>query len=76
MLAYAREELGLQHAIATAYPQNLASLRVLHKAGMHPAPTRTDADGTVICCFAWHADAPPATEQPHGAAPAAGLAAE
>ncbi|MBD7924041.1 GNAT family N-acetyltransferase [Xanthomonas bonasiae] len=76
MLAYAREELGLQHAIATAYPQNLASLRVLRKAGMHPAPTRTDADGTVICCFAWHADAPPATGQPHGTAPAAGLAAE
>lgn len=76
MLAYAREELGLRHAIATAYPQNLASLRVLRKAGMQPAPTRTDADGTRICCFVWQAAAPPASEQSHGAALPAGLASE
>lgn len=76
MLAYAQQELGLQHAIATAYPQNLASLRVLRKAGMHPAPTRTDADGTVICCFAWHAQASPASEDLHGVASAASLATD
>lgn len=76
MLAYAREELGLQHAIATAYPQNLASLRVLHKAGMHPAPARTEADGTLICCFAWHAAAVPASEDAHAAAVVGAPAAE
>ncbi|WP_369937128.1 hypothetical protein [Xanthomonas tesorieronis] len=31
-------------------------------------------DGTLSCCFAWHADTPPATKHPHGAA--AGLSAE
>lgn len=75
MLAYARQELGLQHAIATAYPQNLASLHVLRKAGMHPASTRTDPDGTVICCFAWQADASPASEDLHRGAPSVGQAA-
>ncbi|WP_369943749.1 GNAT family N-acetyltransferase [Xanthomonas medicagonis] len=60
MLAYARERLGLRHVIATAYPQNLASLRVLRNAGMQSLPVRTDSDGTVICCFAWHAEASPA----------------
>ncbi|WP_369980192.1 GNAT family N-acetyltransferase [Xanthomonas bundabergensis] len=76
MLAYARQELGLQHAIATAYPQNLASLRVLRKAGMQPAPARTEADGTVICCFAWHAAAAPASEDRHAIAPAVRTAGE
>jgi len=70
LLADARQELSMQHAIATASPQNLASLRVLRKAGMHPAPTRTDADGTMICCFAWHADAASASEDVHGVASA------
>ena len=70
MLAYAQQELGLRHAIATAYPQNLASLRVLRKAGMHPAPTRTESDGTVICCFAWQTHASPASEDLHRGAPA------
>lgn len=72
MLAYARDGLGLRHAIATAYPQNLASLRVLRKAGMQPSPTRTDSDGTVVCCFAWHADADASPTMPdvHRAAPA------
>jgi len=70
MLSYAQQALGLQHAIATAYPQNLASLRVLRKAGMHPACTRTDPDGTVICCYAWHTDASPASEVLQGGASA------
>lgn len=76
MLAYAREGLGLRQAIATAYPQNLASLRVLRKAGMRPAPSRTDADGTRICCFVWHAATPPASGESHGAAFPADPAAE
>ncbi|MBB4125761.1 RimJ/RimL family protein N-acetyltransferase [Xanthomonas translucens] len=72
MLTHARDGLGLRHVIATAYPQNLASLRVLRKAGMQPAPPRIEADGTRICCFAWHTDALPAAEAARGAAPVAG----
>jgi RimJ/RimL family protein N-acetyltransferase len=70
MLAYARERLGLRHVIATAYPQNLASLRVLRNAGMQSLAMRTDSDGTVICSFAWHAEAAPAIADRRHAAPA------
>jgi hypothetical protein len=42
----------------------------LRKADMHPAPTRTEADGTVICCFAWNADPASASEELRGVASA------
>lgn len=58
MLVYAKESLGLHHAIATTAPENLASQRVLSKAGMQPAPDCIESEGTVIRCFAWHAPAP------------------
>jgi len=38
-----------------------------HASGAHPH----GSDGTMICCFAWHADAAPASEDLHGVAPAA-----
>lgn len=57
MLAYAQESLGLRYAIATTAPENLASQRVLSKAGMQSAPQRIEPDGTVIRCFVWHAPA-------------------
>lgn len=57
MLMYAQESLGLRHAIATTAPENLASQRVLIKAGMQAAPQRIEPDGTVIRCFVWHATA-------------------
>ncbi|WP_368563712.1 GNAT family N-acetyltransferase [Pseudoxanthomonas sp. UTMC 1351] len=62
MLTYAQESLGLRYAIATTAPQNLASQRVLNKAGMRPAPDFIDPDGTVVRCFAWHAPAPAKNE--------------
>jgi len=55
MLMYAQESLGLRHAIATTAPENLASQRVLRKAGMQPAAELVEPDGTVIRCFIWHA---------------------
>jgi RimJ/RimL family protein N-acetyltransferase len=55
MLKYAQESLGLRHAIATTAPENLASQRVLSKAGMQPTPDCIEPDGTVIRCFAWYA---------------------
>jgi RimJ/RimL family protein N-acetyltransferase len=58
MLAYAERSLGLRYAIATTAPENLASQRVLSKAGMQRIPDRVDPDGTLIRCFAWQALAP------------------
>lgn len=55
MLAYAQESLGLHYAIATTATENLASQRVLSKAGMQPAAPRIESDGTVTRCFMWHA---------------------
>lgn len=58
MLTYAQESLGLRYVIATTAPENLASQRVLNKAGMRPVPDCIEPDGTVIRCFAWYAPAP------------------
>lgn len=62
MLMYAKETLGLRYAIATTAPENLASQRVLSKAGMQSTPDCIEPDGTVIRCFAWHPPAPAGAE--------------
>lgn len=54
MLAYAAREHGLAEIIATTAPQNIASHRVLLKAGMRRAELRDDGDGTFTQVFRWH----------------------
>ena len=41
--------------VATAAPENLASHRVLRKAGLADAGLRRNDDGSVTQCFAWRA---------------------
>jgi RimJ/RimL family protein N-acetyltransferase len=60
MLAYGARTHGLSRVIATIYPENTASARVLAKVGMQEVETRTGDDGTRIKVFAW---------QPPNAAP-------
>jgi RimJ/RimL family protein N-acetyltransferase len=62
MLTYAQESLGLRYAIATTAPENLASQRVLNKAGMRPVPDSIEPDGTITRCFAWYAPIPATSE--------------
>ena len=45
LLAYGHEDLGLARLIATVDDDNLASRRVLEKAGMTPAREETDEEG-------------------------------
>lgn len=53
MLAYGRRVLGLQQIIATIAPENLASQRVLEKAGMQVQDETEDADGTRTRTLVW-----------------------
>ena len=53
LLAYGAREHGLPKIIATAAPDNHASHRVLLKAGMSPAGTRINSDGTLTRLFVW-----------------------
>ena len=53
MLRYGATVHGLSRIIATAAPENLASHRVLAKAGMVPAEPRQGEDGAVTLVFAW-----------------------
>lgn len=46
---------GLRHVIATAAPENIASHRVLLKAGMEYTELRENEDGSYTQLFAWHA---------------------
>ncbi|MBL8525147.1 MAG: GNAT family N-acetyltransferase, partial [Betaproteobacteria bacterium] len=46
---------GLNRIIATVAPANLASQRVLLKAGMTLAHLRPNDDGTVTQVYEWHA---------------------
>ena len=50
-IAAAIREHGIPKVIATAAPDNHASHRVLLKAGMSPAGTRTNADGSQTKLF-------------------------
>jgi RimJ/RimL family protein N-acetyltransferase len=53
MLRYGASVHGLSRIVATAAPENVASHRVLAKAGMTPAGPRRDEDGAVTLCFTW-----------------------
>ena len=53
MLRYGASVHGLSRIIATAAPENLASHRVLAKAGMRPEEPRRAEDGAVTLVFSW-----------------------
>ena len=53
VLRYGASAHGLARIIATAAPENLASHRVLAKAGMIPAEPRRGDDGAVTLVFSW-----------------------
>ena len=57
LIAYGVKAHGLGLLIATAAPANLASHRVLLKAGMRQAELRADEDGTHTQVFRWSAGA-------------------
>ena len=51
LLGYGRTVIEGGRIIATADPENLASHRVLAKAGMQPAPPRRNEDGSTTLVF-------------------------
>jgi [ribosomal protein S5]-alanine N-acetyltransferase len=53
MLAAAHSRFGLNYVIATTAPQNIASHRVLLKAGMQRGALRRNEDGSDTQLFAW-----------------------
>jgi [ribosomal protein S5]-alanine N-acetyltransferase len=55
LLEYGARTHGLEYIIATVAPGNLASQRVLTKAGMTLARQRANADGSTTLVFEWHA---------------------
>jgi RimJ/RimL family protein N-acetyltransferase len=55
MLAWGRAAFAIRSVIATTAPENLASHRVLLKAGMQATELRANEDGSFTQCFAWHA---------------------
>lgn len=55
MVEHAASVLGLREIIATAAPENLASHRVLVKAGLRRAELRDNDDGSKTQVFRWHA---------------------
>ena len=55
MLDYGQREFGLTEIIATIAPDNLASQRVMTKAGMVHADTLQEEDGTFTELFRWRA---------------------
>ena len=58
LLAYGAARHGLVTIIATVAPDNVASLRVLAKAGLTPERLRTNDDGTRTQVLAWRAPEP------------------
>lgn len=56
MLAYGSRRHGLSYIIATTAPGNLASHRVLIKAGMTRGPLVRNDDGSSTQVFEWHAE--------------------
>jgi len=56
MLTYGRRELQLTEVIATVAPENIASRRVLLKAGMKLWVNRYDEDNSLIMVFRWQPD--------------------
>lgn len=59
LLSHGARAHGLGHVVATAAPANLASHRVLLKAGLRPTHLRDNADGTRTQCFEWRATPTP-----------------
>ena len=57
MLGCGAQTFGLSRIIATIYPDNTASQRVLMKAGMAAAEQRNNEDGSVTDVYAWEPDA-------------------
>ena len=55
MLASARSVFGLQRVVATTAPENVASHRVLLKAGMQRGPLKLSEDGSLTQWFVWQA---------------------
>jgi RimJ/RimL family protein N-acetyltransferase len=55
MLAYGGQRHGLSYIIATTAPENVASHRVLVKAGMSRGQLVREADGSSTQLFEWHA---------------------
>jgi RimJ/RimL family protein N-acetyltransferase len=53
LLRYGFQAHGLRHVIATAAPDNVASHRVLLKAGMRLAQLRSNDDGSFTQLFIW-----------------------
>lgn len=54
LVAYGKREHGLSHIIATVAPDNLASERVLTKAGFAKTDLLDNDDGTQTQLFEWH----------------------
>ncbi|MEK8034911.1 GNAT family N-acetyltransferase [Ideonella sp. DXS29W] len=57
MLAVASTDFGLQQVIATTATENVASHRVLLKAGMQRGPVQRNDDGSETQVFVWQAGA-------------------
>ena len=55
LLAYGAATHGLHRIIATVASENLASQRVLAKAGMAQEQRRSNDDGSTTLVFSWHA---------------------
>ena len=72
LIAHGHRVHGLTQLIATTAPANLASHRVLLKAGMARGELRVHDDGSSTQCFCWRADAPPGPAGAAGATVAAG----
>lgn len=53
VLDYGRRRFGLTRIVATVAPENVASQKVLLKAGMRPHEPRTEEDGTITEVFVW-----------------------
>lgn len=56
LLAFGARSHGLTRVIATVAPENKASQRVLHKAGMVFVEVKDDEDDTPVEVFEWHAN--------------------
>jgi|SaaInlStandDraft_6_1057023.scaffolds.fasta_scaffold02128_4 RimJ/RimL family protein N-acetyltransferase len=56
MLVYVAEKFGLERVIATTYPENTQSHRVLEKSGMSCFQTVIDEDGDTSKDFEWLAE--------------------
>jgi RimJ/RimL family protein N-acetyltransferase len=55
LLAYGAQTFAMARIVATVAPDNLASQRVLRKAGATLAQVRSNADGTRTFVFDWRA---------------------